>query len=438
MNRCRKCGTQYEGHFCPRCGTVNEKPKSNIWVIVLCILTGLIVVFAAGTVILKQMNKDARNSEGSYTKELSDSETGFYIKDIEPNGTLEGEALEKNADDIEKAESNENASDATNEKNALAGLNKAEVERSLMQIDLDMSNYIWVALMDEVDFNTNFSEENSISVNLSDAERMRAAVLATETDGVIDSTFVSRNGRMEIDNSADYGPMGDAFHGMSVSKEKVEQNYRNMFGAEPDWNKLQTINKSTVYDAVKYSDGKEDYAIKLSIDVDTETDQESHEYRIVSDGNNLTGEVDTFWGYWGDLQNNPGYSNYTVVYGLEPSNISEYGVVITSITINKIWDTSTGQIDQGELPTSGFYGIWCAASKDESDARQVADKLTSAGLHGKVFVTTDWSGLNKEKWYVTSAGVYQTEAEANANLSAVKSAGYPNAYVKHSGNYLGE
>ena len=82
-----------------------------------------------------------------------------------------------------------------------------------------------------------------------------------------------------------------------------------------------------------------------------------------------------------------------------------------------------------------FYGIWTSASKSESEAQKEADKLTALGFDGRVFVTTDWSNLNKEKWYVVTAGVYARKAVAEADLPSVKKK-YSGAYVKFSGNYI--
>ena len=82
-----------------------------------------------------------------------------------------------------------------------------------------------------------------------------------------------------------------------------------------------------------------------------------------------------------------------------------------------------------------FYGIWTMGSKNESDAIQAADTLKSQGFDAKVYLTTDWSNLNPEPWYVVSAGEYASESEANNALAAVKSAGYSSAYVKYTGDY---
>ena len=89
-----------------------------------------------------------------------------------------------------------------------------------------------------------------------------------------------------------------------------------------------------------------------------------------------------------------------------------------------------------QRPSSAFYGIWCHGSKSQSEAEQGASELRNQGLNAQVFVTTDWSNLNTEKWYVVTAGVYATEDDAKADLSLVQSY-YHDAYVKYSGDYIG-
>jgi hypothetical protein len=85
---------------------------------------------------------------------------------------------------------------------------------------------------------------------------------------------------------------------------------------------------------------------------------------------------------------------------------------------------------------SPFYGIWCNAAKDYASAQKAADKLINKGFDAEVFVTTDWSNLNSERWYVVSAGRFSTKESANAMLSSVKSV-YSGAYVKYSGEWQG-
>ena len=86
--------------------------------------------------------------------------------------------------------------------------------------------------------------------------------------------------------------------------------------------------------------------------------------------------------------------------------------------------------------TDPFYGIWCQASKSLLEAQNYADNISVHGFVGKVFVTTEWSNLNTELWYVVSAGVYYSQGQAEAMLPAVQ-AFYPDAYVKYSGSFIG-
>ncbi len=90
----------------------------------------------------------------------------------------------------------------------------------------------------------------------------------------------------------------------------------------------------------------------------------------------------------------------------------------------------------GEVYTTPFYGIWCGANQDLDDAQFFADQVRSHGLAAQVFLTTDWTNLNTSPWYVVTAGVFGSEAEANAALSSVRNY-YPDAYVKYSGDYKG-
>ncbi len=83
-----------------------------------------------------------------------------------------------------------------------------------------------------------------------------------------------------------------------------------------------------------------------------------------------------------------------------------------------------------------FYGIWCAGTKDLYDAQNHVDALSQRGFSAQIFVTTDWSALNSEEWYVVTAGTYATEEEANSALPGVRSI-YADAYIKYSGDYIG-
>ena len=91
------------------------------------------------------------------------------------------------------------------------------------------------------------------------------------------------------------------------------------------------------------------------------------------------------------------------------------------------------EYSEGELTYyNPFYGIWVGASKDESEAWTIADRVSKRGFAGDVYVSSRWANLNSETWYCIVAGRYDTEAEAKAALPAVKEV-YPDAYIKYSG-----
>ncbi len=97
-------------------------------------------------------------------------------------------------------------------------------------------------------------------------------------------------------------------------------------------------------------------------------------------------------------------------------------------------DKKSDQIGEPCLPC---YGLWSAASKNQDDAARMADDMIKEGFDADVMITTDWANLNKEKWYVVTIGMYATNEEAVKNLQFVHAAGYSNAYIKYSGDYVG-
>lgn len=106
-----------------------------------------------------------------------------------------------------------------------------------------------------------------------------------------------------------------------------------------------------------------------------------------------------------------------------------------SVDIKKKPDTESVTDDHIEAVNSAapFYGIWIGASKDPTEADRIAQKMNSSGREAYVIVTTDWSNLNSEKWYVVTAGMYLTKEDANAQLADIQACGYADAYIKYSG-----
>lgn len=94
------------------------------------------------------------------------------------------------------------------------------------------------------------------------------------------------------------------------------------------------------------------------------------------------------------------------------------------------------QSDSSQSSISPFYGIWCGAAKTEAEAQKQAKKIRENGFDAQVFVTTDWSNLNTEKWYVITAGTYGTDEAASVVLPDVQRV-CSDAYIKYSGNWQG-
>ncbi len=86
-------------------------------------------------------------------------------------------------------------------------------------------------------------------------------------------------------------------------------------------------------------------------------------------------------------------------------------------------------------PVEPFWGIWISASKSEFEMAALIQQLKGDGFENSVMtMTTDWSNLNPEPWWVVSAGRYASEEQANSALSEIKQKGYTSAYVKYTGS----
>lgn len=139
-----------------------------------------------------------------------------------------------------------------------------------------------------------------------------------------------------------------------------------------------------------------------------------------------------YCGYWGgyDEEN----ANYNVTIHLRKDDSSYYGVVLDSMRFEKV-ELPEIYMDNTDY-TTPFYGIWCCGVKDESEAEVVRQDLLSKGFfEAQTFISSDWTNLNSDKWYVVTAGIYSEEATAYLILDTVKAEGYGDAYVKYTGEY---
>lgn len=308
-----------------------------------------------------------------------------------------------------------------NELEKTAEFDTAAAEKSLKEMSDALSSFLWASMMKEAEYSP--QEAGEIKLELTGEEKIRAAVLACEPDGIIDSTFVIGTGGVSEDKSAETGPNGDGFHGASVSKKDIDKNCLDLFGTKADLGELPSGPMCDLHDAVLYKTGNESCALIIDKEVETETDFKNQECTVTEENGKYIGKVNVFWGYWGELEQKPDYSNYVATYELEPNSESKYGMVITSISINKV----TGD---------KYYGVFIKAFKDEKDCGETLSALKEAGFNNcSVVYTPDFEELNPEPYYVVTAGLFTTEEEANEALDKAKASGFTDAYVKYAGSH---
>ena len=314
-------------------------------------------------------------------------------------------------------------------------LDPAAAEDSLKQMSDALSGFLWATMMKEAGYDPLAAEE--VKIRLSDEEKIRAAVLACEADNEIDGAFVLDMGGFSEDKTAEYGPDGDSFHGMSVSKKDVEKNCMDLFGTKASWDDLPAGPVCDLLDAVRYENGNDTYALIVDREVETDTDFENHECSVVKEDGKYIGKVNMFWGYWGELDQKPGYSNYVAEYSLEPDDGSKYGMVITAINISRLEnDEYTGDAGtQNDPGTSDepFYGVWVGSSSEKQESLDLVKDLKDKGLDAYCIYTPEWENLNSGRYWCVTVGKSESEERANEMIPDVENAGYKGAYVKYTG-----
>lgn len=264
-------------------------------------------------------------------------------------------------------------------------LDTKQAEKNLKEMSDAMVSYLWVALITEAEGDV-FDLGEEVDLDLSDSAKIRAAVLASETDGDIDGYFTLRKGKLIEDENAETGPDSDGFHGMSVPDESVEENCLDLFGEEPDWDALPTKPVCDLFDAVSYTDEDGTYALQIYQEVDTETALENHECTVMEEDGKYIGKVNMFWGYWGELEQKPGYSNYVVTYTLEPNDRSKYKMAITAISVRQT-EEDPYEVDE--------TGDGSDISLTEEDAYEIAQTLGKGKVCALEYHDYDADGRNE-------------------------------------------
>ena len=148
---------------------------------------------------------------------------------------------------------------------------------------------------------------------------------------------------------------------------------------------------------------------------------------------------------------NPAVDTYTdngdpAVVPIDPTPATSSQPERTGPAAAPVWINPTEQTEPPIVPsttagatwsqTAPFYGIWCYGSTDSAVAEKNRLRLAESGFDARVFVTTDWSNLNSQKYYVVTAGIYSSYSEAEAMLPTVKTV-VKDAYIKYSGDWKG-
>ena len=79
-----------------------------------------------------------------------------------------------------------------------------------------------------------------------------------------------------------------------------------------------------------------------------------------------------------------------------------------------------------------FHGIWIGAARTLSEAVDLAYNAPSDIGVIQIYLSSDWSELNTQPWYVLTAGIYGARYEAEMMLPQIQT-WYPDAYIKYSG-----
>lgn len=240
----------------------------------------------------------------------------------------------------------------------------------------------------------------SVDFKTDKSERARLAALITDLGAIDEDTWI-----VVLDN------------------DDVNENAKKIFNKK--------IRCEDLYDdddlVTKYDDNGEIKAARLINFYDDEGDFIVYSQDFAEEDGVYEVTQGLYCGYWG---NNYGHPNYEVKFHFIQDDESYYGVVLNDMSFGAVDYVESNEYDP-------FYGIWIAGVKDEADANRIAEEAMDKGLPATVYVTSDWSNLNSDRWYVVAAYISFFEDETDMLLQAAKDAGYSDAYVKYSGDYIG-
>lgn len=193
-----------------------------------------------------------------------------------------------------------------------------------------------------------------------------------------------------------------------------------------------TSNGTTTYFDVYYT-----YTYK-QIEVDARTWKPNKDVKLVADDTD-TSNYDTAYEKRAAFSRSMNYirtSFLSTDLSEEDSDSSSSDTDETTSTDSE--SSSTNESSVISSHTQPFWGVWVAAMKDLAGAEEVASELSSNGYDAQIFLSSEWENLNADTWYVVTAGVFDTESEAEQVMDELEASGLTtSAYVKHSGDYKG-
>lgn len=419
---CVKCGSQIleNTNICPKCKTVTNavQPKyngvqysqgtatqkeqkgktKNKSIIVLFIVAAVLLVALIAIVLI--------------LGKIDEIEYGSDEDNIELN-----DAYEEDEEDEEIVAGHRVKTDVENEHE---GLTTEEAELSINSILDELSDFRYYFFDVEL---PRMHTGNYYDLDLDTYEVTKAAGISKSVRTGDEEEWMAHSG---------------TYLGKYVDEERLNTACMDLFGKNADINVLEDDSDKTM-DLILRNDDPVyvfyegfDERIDVLKDTDINIDVDKGIYQAIQY---------TYYGFWKYDSGNR--SNYKIVIDFEGNAESKYGLIISSVHIEKTedekeWDAQDTSSETASITadTTEFYGIWCYGSKNESEAKNYADDMKDKGIDAYVLLSSEWSNLNKEPYYVVTAGIYQDEESAKQMLQGVKDAGYTDAYVKYSGLHM--
>lgn len=362
-------------------------------VIAICLILAFMMVSGCGQVSSEPKEKP---------KEITDSESYTEEEDIQEESVeeeiIEDEPIEE---EPEKTES----------------MSEDEMEKAAREIVSSIDGYKWILWEDGIIYDLK-DVGDSIDIALSDKEKARIAA---------ESTLIDKSSEIEIEP--------DMIMGQRLIEEDLKNAGFKIFGEPVNTDVLDNYSGDE-REGTYYMDND---IVNIHYVGETDTDIQTNEIYVNFFPNQVRIDECFFIGHWSYIHD---ISTFVISYEFTENADAEYGISLTGIHIERIGKETPNEYDESDFDYAvdeSFYGIWIGASKNEDEANEILEKARDNGFeNARVLLSTDWEKLNSDPYYVVTAGTYNSKEDANAELDSVKLAGFTGAYVKDTGEYIGE